>query len=108
MGNYSRNDGCGNGGERRGVCSDACCPTPGTLAAQRVVRPGTLQGSGASSWTILLTLLEEMKASNTGDFDQDVLLDGHLSVALGRVLARVHNKQNVNDTTPEPISNKIC
>ena len=22
----SRNDGCGNGGERRGVCSDACCP----------------------------------------------------------------------------------
>ena len=39
MGNYSRNDVCGNGGERRGICSDDCCPIRGMLAAQRVVRP---------------------------------------------------------------------
>ena len=37
------------------------------LTVGQLIRP--LQGSGASSWAILLTLLEEVKASNTGEFD---------------------------------------
>ena len=55
------------------------------LMVGQVIRP--LQGSGASSWAIL-TILEEVKASNLGEFDQNVLLDGLLSVALNKVLAR--------------------
>ena len=53
------------------------------LTVGQVIRP--LQGSGASSWALLLALLEEMKASKTGEFDESVLLDGHLFVALGKV-----------------------
>ena len=56
------------------------------LTVGQVIRP--LQGSGASSWAILLTLLEEVKASNTGELDLNDLSDGHLSVALGKVLVR--------------------
>ena len=51
-----------------------------------VIRP--LQGSGASSWALFLALQEELKASKTAEFDESVLLDGHLSVALGNALTR--------------------
>ena len=47
-----------------------------------------LPGSGASSWALLLALLEKVKASKTGEFDENVLLDGHLLVVFGKVLAR--------------------
>ena len=39
-----------------------------------------------------------MKVSNTGEFDQNVLLNGHLSVALGIVLAKYTT--NKTSTTP--------
>ena len=48
------------------------------LTVGQVIRP--LQGSGASS------LPEEVKDSKTGELDESV--HGHLSVALGKVLAR--------------------
>ena len=49
--------------------------------ASQVIRP--LQESGASSWALLLAPQEELKASKTTEFNESVLLDGHLSVALG-------------------------
>ena len=55
------------------------------LTVGQVIHP--LQGSGASSWALPSALLEEVKASKTGKFDESVLFDGHLSVALGKVLA---------------------
>ena len=65
------------------------------LTVGQVIRP--LQG--ASSWATLLTLLKEVKASKTGEFDQNVLLDGHLSSALGKVLARC----TTNKTSMTPL-----
>ena len=56
------------------------------LTAGQVIRP--LQGSGASSWALLLAPQEDLKASETAEFDESVLLDGHLSVALGQALMR--------------------
>ena len=56
------------------------------LTAGQVIRP--LQGSGASSWAFLLAPQEDLKASETAEFDESVLLDGHLSVALGQALMR--------------------
>ena len=47
------------------------------LTAGQVIRP--LQGSAASSWALLLAPQEELKASKTAEFDESVLLDGHLS-----------------------------
>ena len=49
--------------------------------ASQVIRP--LQESGASSWTLLLAPQEELKASKKTEFDKSVVLDNHLSVALG-------------------------
>ena len=56
------------------------------LTAGQVIRPH--QESGASSWALLLAPPEELKTSKTCEFDESVLLDGHLSVALGRALTR--------------------
>ena len=56
------------------------------LTAGQVIRP--LQGSGASSWALLLAPQEELKGSKTAEFDESVLLDGHHSVALGTALTR--------------------
>ena len=39
------------------------------------------QESGTSSWALHPQLLEEVEASKTEEFGEDVLLDGHLSVA---------------------------
>ena len=46
------------------------------LMVGQVIRP--LQLSGASSWAVLLALMEEVTASKTGEFDESVLLDGYL------------------------------
>ena len=60
IGSCSRSDWCGDGGERRGVCSDARCPTrgvplgPASCATGRLVRSfRPLPGSGASSSAFL-------------------------------------------------------
>ena len=54
------------------------------LTVGQVIRP--LQGSGASSWAPLLAPQEELKVSKTAESDESVLLDEHLSVALGKAL----------------------
>ena len=56
------------------------------LTAGQVIRH--LQGSGASSWALLLAPQDELKASKTAKFSESVLLDGHLSVPFGKVLTR--------------------
>ena len=56
------------------------------LTAGQVIRP--LQESGASSWGLLLAPQEDLKASKAAEFDDNVLLDGHLSVALPKALTR--------------------
>ena len=56
------------------------------LTAGQVIRP--LQESGASSWALLLAPQEELKTSKTGEFQESVLLERHLSVALGKILTR--------------------
>ena len=50
------------------------------LTAGQVIRP--LKESGADSWARLLAPQEESKISKTGEFDDSVLLDGHLSIAI--------------------------
>ena len=47
------------------------------LTVGQVIRP--LQGSGASCCALHLALLEKVKTSKTGEFEESVLLDGHLS-----------------------------
>ena len=75
------------------------------LTTGQVIRP--LQVSGASSWALLSALQEELKASKTGEFNESVLLDGHLSVALGKALTR-YTAGKASATPPlEPISGKI-
>ena len=56
------------------------------LTTGQVNRP--LQGSGTSSWTLLLAPQEELKASKTVEFDEGFLLDDHLSIALDKALTR--------------------
>ena len=48
------------------------------LTAGQVIRP--LKESGADSWTLLLAPQEQLKTSKTGEFDESVFLDGHLSI----------------------------
>ena len=60
------------------------------LTAGQLVRP--LEGSGASSWALLLTP-QELKVSKTAELDESVLLDGHLSVALGKVDTKLATRQ---------------
>ena len=50
------------------------------LTAGQVIRP--------SSWALLLARKEGLKTSKTGVFDESVLLDGHLSIAIVKVLTR--------------------
>ena len=88
MGCCSCFNGCGNGGERRGVCSDACCPIRGVLVGQRVVQEDGWSGHSSSAVRHSSYLLKEVEASKTGEFDESVHLDGHLPVALGKALAR--------------------
>ena len=45
MGSCSRSDGCGSGGERRGLCSDACCPVQSSSAGVRREQLGAPLGS---------------------------------------------------------------
>ena len=81
--------------------SDMC-----NLTAGQVTRP--LQGSVASSWALLLALQEELKDSKTAEFDESALLDGHLSVALGKALTRyTAGKTDGSDTPLDPISGKV-
>ena len=56
------------------------------LTAGQVIRP--LKESGASRRALLLAPKEELKTSKTGECDESVLLDGHLSIAIGKVLTR--------------------
>ena len=93
MGSCSRNDGCGNGGERR-IFGDASCPVCGFLEAQQFVRPDGRSGhpSSARVWReqsgSLLSSSGRVLGSKTSEFDETVLLDGHLSVALGKARTR--------------------
>ena len=75
------------------------------LTAGQVIRP--LQGSGASSWALLLAPQEELKASKTADFDESVLLDGHLSVALVKALTRYTAGKTAATPLWSPISGKV-
>ena len=76
------------------------------LTVGQVIRPQ--QGSGASSWALLLAPEEELKASKAVEFGESVLLDGHLSVALGKALTRcTAGKQDGSDTPLEPISGTV-
>ena len=45
MGSCSRSDGCGDGAERQGVCSDACCPIHSSSAVVRREQLGAPLGS---------------------------------------------------------------
>ena len=114
MGNYSRNDVCGNGGERRGICSDDCCPIRGMLAAQRVVRPDGWSAHSSSAGVRRKQLGYPLNSSGRGEgleygrvrLKRSV---GRSSFSLPRQsLGEVHNKQHVHDDTLEPISNKKC
>ena len=60
--------------------SELCNPTVG-----QVIWP--LQGSD-EQWTLLSVPQEELNALKTAEFDESVLLDGHLSVALVKALTR--------------------
>ena len=60
--------------------SDLC-----NLTAGQVIHP---KESGAANWALLLAPHEELKTSKTGEFDESVLLDGHLSIAIGKMLTR--------------------
>ena len=55
------------------------------LTVGQVFQP--LQGSGEQC-ALLSAPQEELKALKTAEFDESVLLDGHLSVALGKALTR--------------------
>ena len=92
MGSSSRNDRSSNSGERRKNCGDARNPVRGVLEAQRIVHPDGGSGHSSSSGVgravglSYLLLGKSWKASKTAEFDESVLLDGHLSVALGKAL----------------------
>ena len=76
------------------------------LTAGQVFRP--LHRSGASSWALFLAPQEELKASKTAEFDESVLLDGHLSVALIKIIDEIHSRQDGSGTPLERISGKVC
>ena len=57
-----------------------------SLTTGQVIRP--LWGSGTRCWALLLAPQEDLKAAKTAEFDESILLDGELSVALGRALAK--------------------
>ena len=90
MGSGGCNDGNGNGGERRGVRCDARSPVCGASASKRTVQCdngsshstalgiGNTHAVGLFSW-----------ASKTAEFVENILLEGELSVALGKALAKV-------------------
>ena len=44
--------------------------------------------SGTLCWALLLAPQQDLKASKTAEFDESILLDGKLSVALGKALAK--------------------
>ena len=56
-----------------------------SLTTGQVTRP--LWGSETRCWALLLAPQEDLKAAKTAEFDESILLDGELSVALGKALA---------------------
>ena len=75
-----------------------------TSTAGQVIWP--LRRSGTPSWALLLAPLgsqEDLKASKTAGFDESILLDGKLSVALGKALARYTAGKASSTLLSEPI-----
>ena len=114
MGNYSRNDERGNGGERQGVCSDVRCPIRGILAAQRLVRPDGWSGHSSSAGIRHTQLGDPLNSPGRsegleyGQVRSERSVERSSSCCPRQSLGEVHKKLNVSDTTLEPISNKMC